>query len=95
MPYQCPCCKGWYPFPKNNGWIDSVCKECETSLFNDPKYPHLGISGDFESLTIHVPNHSFPMQMKLPRGQLTDSPEPCQKDGRITAVRLVGASFTR
>ena len=119
MPYTnhikaCPCCKSWYPFPKNNGWVNSVCMECETSLFNDPKYKYLGIidklsTGDFNAIVylshltgaeyweIMFPNlHDKEMQKKVhctienrildtfPRAELTDVPEPCQKNERIT-----------
>ena len=84
MPYKdhikdCPCCKGYYPFPVDNGWVNSVCKECETSLSIDPKYPYLGISIDSENpdgVAIHMPNSFFPMWIELPKSELTDSPEP-------------------
>ena len=39
---RCPCCKGFFPRPKNWGWAGRLaCKECETSLAIDPAYPYL------------------------------------------------------
>ena len=81
MPYQdhikvCPCCKGWFPFPADNGWVDSVCLECETSLFIDPKYKFLGISEDMKSIALPVPGQPFPSYFTLPKCELADLPEP-------------------
>ena len=80
MPYPhhikaCPCCKGYSPFPVDNGWVDSVCMECETSLFIDPKYKFLGITEDTDSVDIFLPGQPFPLRMTLPKAELTDLPE--------------------